>query len=193
MAYSALLDRVLEDRRVDEFEGNALVETAVKWGLSKDQIRQTHSDYLNRLAIAAVADGIVTDVERWELKLVSRLLGQERDDLDQTLRDAAKKVLEGSVASVPVQASDASMSGKSVCFTGELRCRHRGQLISRELAEVLAQAAGLTAATSVTKKLDLLVVADSDTQSGKAQKARKYGIRIMHEPVFWNAIGLEVE
>jgi DNA polymerase-3 subunit epsilon len=45
----------------------------------------------------------------------------------------------------------------------------------------------------VTKKLDLLVVADPDTQSGKAQKARKYGIRIMHEPVFWKAIGVEVE
>jgi DNA polymerase-3 subunit epsilon len=193
MAYSALLDRVLEDRRVDESEGDALVETAVKWGLSKDQIDRAHKDYLNRLAVAAVADGIVSDVERWDLQLVSRLLGQARVDMDEILRDAAKKVLEASAAAVPVKAADGSMSGKSVCFTGELRCRHRGQEITRELAEVLVQNAGLIAASSVTKKLDILVVADPDTQSGKAQKARKYGIRIMYESAFWKAIGVEVE
>ena len=44
----------------------------------------------------------------------------------------------------------------------------------------------------MTKKLDLLVVADPLTQSGKAKKARQYGIRIMHKPVFWRALGLEV-
>jgi DNA polymerase-3 subunit epsilon len=46
---------------------------------------------------------------------------------------------------------------------------------------------------SVTKKLDLLVIADPHTQSGKAKKARQYGVRIMHEPVFWKAIGVSVE
>jgi DNA polymerase-3 subunit epsilon len=40
----------------------------------------------------------------------------------------------------------------------------------------------------VTKRLDLLVVADPDTQSGKARKAQDYGVRIMAEPAFWNAL-----
>jgi hypothetical protein len=45
----------------------------------------------------------------------------------------------------------------------------------------------------VTKKLNILVVADAFTQSGKAKKARKYGTRIMPEIVFWQSLGVEVE
>jgi DNA polymerase-3 subunit epsilon len=74
-----------------------------------------------------------------------------------------------------------------------MQCIHEGQLISREYAEELAIKAGLEVVDSVTKKLDLLVVADPLTQSGKAKKARQYGIRIMHEPVFWKAIGVNVD
>jgi len=45
---------------------------------------------------------------------------------------------------------------------------------------------------TVTKRLDLLVVADPDTQSGKAKKARQYGVRIMAEAAFWSALGLPI-
>ncbi len=48
-------------------------------------------------------------------------------------------------------------------------------------------------AESVTKKLDLLVVSDPLSQSGKAQKARQNGTRIMSELVFCKMLGLEVE
>jgi DNA polymerase-3 subunit epsilon len=144
------------------------------------------------ILIAAVADGIVTDAERRDLNLVARLLGQDRSKLDEILNDAAKKVAEAPLISAPAQAADANLAGNRVCFTGELRCRHEGELISRERAEELATQAGLEIAASVTKKLDLLVVADPHTQSGKANKARQYGIRIMHEPVFWKTIGVEV-
>jgi DNA polymerase-3 subunit epsilon len=68
----------------------------------------------------------------------------------------------------------------------------KGEAITREMAAGLAARRGMIVAESVTKKLDLLVVADPLTQSGKAKKARQYGIRIMHEPVFWRVLGLEV-
>ncbi len=193
MAYGALLDRVLEDRHVDDSEADALVETAARWGLSKDQIELAHRDFLNQLAIAAVADGIVTDAERRDLKLVTRLLGQEKRDLDEILIEAAAKVSETHRDPVPARAAEASLIGMRVCFTGELQCQHDGQMISRELAEELATKAGLVVVDSVTKKLDLLVLADPHSQSGKAKKARQYGIRIMHEAVFWKAIGVKVE
>ena len=51
----------------------------------------------------------------------------------------------------------------------------------------------MTVVESVTRSLDLLVVADPQTQSGKAKKAHKYGIRIMHEVVFWKILGLHVD
>jgi len=193
MAYAALLDRVLEDRHVDDSEADALIETAAKWGLSGEQIHLAHREYLNQLAIAAVADGVVTDAERRDLKLVARLLGQEKQDLDEILREAATKAARPHAGSAPAPSAEASLSGKGVCFTGELQCRYDGQMISRELAEELATRAGLIVMDSVTKKLDLLVLADPHSQSGKAKKARQYGIRIMHEPVFWKAIGVKVE
>jgi DNA polymerase-3 subunit epsilon len=192
MAYAALLDRILEDRHVDESEADALVEMAAKWGLSGEQIRLAHREYVNQLAIAAVADGVVTDVERRDLNLVARLLGQEKQDLEEILREAAVKVASMPLSAPATPSVDANLNGRRVCFTGELQCRYNGQLIPRELAEELAASAGLIVSDSVTKKLDLLVLADPHSQSGKAKKARQYGIRIMHEPVFWKAIGVEV-
>ncbi len=191
MAYGALLDRVLEDRHVDDSEADALLETAARWGLSGDQVRLAHRDYLNQLVLAALADGIVTDAERRDLKLVARLLGHEQSNLDEILKDAAAKVAKAPISPSPAKVAEPSLAGKRVCFTGEMRCSHKGQVISREYAEELAIKAGLDVVDSVTKKLDLLVVADPQTLSGKAKKARKYGIRIMHELVFWKALGVE--
>jgi DNA polymerase-3 subunit epsilon len=193
MAYGALLDRVLEDRRIDEAEQAALIEMAQRWGLSGDRIAQAHADYVRQLAIAAVADGIVSTAEHTDLMLAARLLGQDQTMLDRALNDAMSRI--GSLATPPAakKASPAALQGKKVCFTGELQCSVEGALITREKAESLASEAGLQVMPSVTKKLDLLVVADPHTQSGKARKAQSYGIRILHEPVFWRELGVAVD
>jgi DNA polymerase-3 subunit epsilon len=188
----ALLDRVLEDRHVDDSEGDALISMAETWGLSGPQTRLAHCAYINQLALAALADGVVTEAERRGLALVARLLGQQRD-LEEILRKAAAQAPVGQTLSPPASSADNSLAGKRVCFTGECQCCYDGQIISRELAEELSTEAGLIVMGSVTKKLDLLVVADPQSQSGKAKKARQYGIRILHEPVFWKAIGVRVE
>jgi DNA polymerase-3 subunit epsilon len=192
MAYAALIDRALEDRNVDDAEADALVESAFRWGLNREQIRFVHDDYINKLAIAAVADGVVAEPERRDLTRVMRLLGAEKTELNEILDDAAAKVAGATLAAPASGAQERHLYGKSVCFTGELQCRYKGQPLPRDLAEALAADAGLIVMASVTKKLDLLVVADPHTQSGKAIKAKRYGIRVMHEPVFWRAIGVEV-
>lgn len=69
----------------------------------------------------------------------------------------------------------------------------KGTRISRALAEQLAGEAGLEVRSCVSKGLSLLVVADPDTQSIKAKKARQYGVRIMAEAAFWRALGVVVE
>lgn len=192
IAYGALLDRAFEDRRVDDLEADALVEMATRWGLSTDQIEHAHSNYLNQLASAALADGNVTEAERRDLKLVARLLGHANQDMDKILSEAAAMLSESRTSPVSAPATEMGLVGMRVCFTGELQCQLGGQSISRELAEDLAAKAGLIVVDSVTKKCDLLVVADPYSQSGKAKKARRYGTRIMHEAVFWNAIGVRV-
>jgi DNA polymerase-3 subunit epsilon len=88
---------------------------------------------------------------------------------------------------------DCELRGKSVCFTGALSSSYRGLPITREQAEELARGAGLRVLKGVTRELDILVVADPSTMSSKARKARDYGVRILAEPAFWHAVGVQVE
>lgn len=190
LSYLALLDRVLEDRSIDETESESLVSLAESLGLGSGQVREAHSSYLQSLVVHALGDGVVTDIERRDLTEVARLIGCDQGELNGMLESASDKLK--SVAASPSSTST-TLSGKTVCFTGELQSRIKGDPLTRELAEAMAERAGMLVASGVTKKLDILVVADPSTQSGKAKKARAYGTRILAEAVFWPMIGMQVE
>lgn len=189
--YRGLLWRVLEDGRIEESEGEALVEVATHWGISFKRIEAIHLGYLSEMAKAAWADRTITETERAEIQMASQLLGfrQLTEEQLQTLLRSCE--LSVSPETAPISREE--WTGQSVCFTGESVCSLRGQIISREMAEKWAAQKGLVVMPSVTKKLDLLVVADPHTQSGKAKKARQYGIRIVHEPIFWRSLGITVD
>jgi DNA polymerase-3 subunit epsilon len=53
--------------------------------------------------------------------------------------------------------------------------------------------AGLIVATGVTKRLGILVLADPESESGKARKAREYGTRLLATSTFWGMIGVSVD
>jgi DNA polymerase-3 subunit epsilon len=86
-----------------------------------------------------------------------------------------------------------SLQGKSVCFTGQMQATINGSPVTRDLAETLAAQVGLTVVSGVTRKLDLLVLADPASQSGKARKAREYGTRLLAEAVFWRMAGVAID
>lgn len=184
--YMALLDRVLEDRIVEEGEAEALFEVAERWGLSRGDVEACHREYMRRLCDAVMADGVITEAERRDVELAARSLGLEREEVERMLKEA-----NASTGGAPSKRAERDLRGRTVCFTGEFQCCYRGVRISREMAERLAREAGLEVVGSVTKRLDLLVVADPYSQSGKAKKARQYGVRIVYEPVFWRMIGVE--
>lgn len=189
MAYVDLLGRALEDRHIQPDEGQSLVEVALQWGLTFDHIKAIHGDYLRRLVKTACADGVVTTKEQEDLRLVARLLGFE--EINQSKMDALiHSVAHDGRQECLAAASGDTLRGKRVCFTGEGQCRLNGAVISRELATSLAERNGMTVVDSVTKKLDILVVADPHTQSTKAKKARQYGLRVIHEPEFWRMLGI---
>ena len=48
-----------------------------------------------------------------------------------------------------------------------------------------------TSSKANDRKLNILLLAEPDTQSGKAKKARSYGTRLMGEVVFWTVLGVE--
>jgi DNA polymerase-3 subunit epsilon len=195
LVYTALLDRCLEDRHIDDVEANSLLDIATRWGIKGKHLREIHQKYLLQLAGVALGDGIISDSERRDLHKVAYLLGLSGNDLDEILEKASKILSQLPAQAQPQleRSSAEKLAGTQVCFTGEFQCRHQGHLITRELATALATKKGMTVVESVTRSVDLLVVADPQTQSGKGKKAHKYGIRIMHEVVFWKMLGFDVD
>jgi DNA polymerase-3 subunit epsilon len=83
--------------------------------------------------------------------------------------------------------------GTTICFTGALFATIDGEPVTRAMAQDVATNAGLVVLTNVSKKLQVLVVADPDTLSGKARRARDLGTRLMAEAVFWRAVGVRID
>lgn len=190
--YQSLLWRVLEDGRIDISERESLIEIASTWGLSYSRIQDIHKDYLIQLIKAAWSDRTISEAEKNEINSVAQLFGF--NNLSNT---QIEDFLHSNVLSVPTtesaEPSNNDLTSKTVCFTGDSICSINGTPISRVLAEQLATQCGLKIASTVTKALDLLVLADPNSQSGKAKKARHYGIRIIHEPVFWRMLDITVD
>jgi DNA polymerase-3 subunit epsilon len=85
------------------------------------------------------------------------------------------------------QAPSKLEQGWQVCFTGTAVID--GVAVPREEIEETAAFAGLQPIQGVTKKCNLLVCADPASMSGKAKKARVYGIPIMSFEEFVSALG----
>jgi len=185
--YLELLERALEDRRLTLEEVDDLHSLASAMGLSTADMERAHRSFLEGLAAAANADGVVTEAEARDLNDAAALLGFGDREIAEALANSRSQSLPSMPRAGP------SLSGKSVCFTGEITCTRSGQRVTREDASRLATAAGLEVRAGVTKKLDLLVVADADTLSNKAKKAREYGTRILTDVVFFTEIGVSLD
>ncbi len=189
--YMILIDRVLEDRRVTQEESDQLASLAKEIGLTRQDVMSVHWRYLVDLVCAALEDGIITPPEQEDLDDVRRLLDWSEDDYAMALAEATS-LMEDRTASTTVPShGDNELAGKTVCFTGALQCHIRGTRATREIAHAVAEEAGLIVRKGVTTDLDFLVAADPDSLSGKAQKAHRYGVRVIAEPVFWRLVGID--
>jgi DNA ligase (NAD+) len=91
-------------------------------------------------------------------------------------RDLIHKLL-----SVGVQvktSSDGPLKGKTVCMTG----------FRDASMESAIEDAGGSVKSSVSKQLDYLVAADPTSTSGKAQKARDYGTKVISQEQMWSML-----
>jgi DNA polymerase-3 subunit epsilon len=184
--YLGLLDRILEDRRVTPEEANDLFELAGDYGIGREQAIDLHRRYLSDLVATALADGVITESEERDIEEVRRALSLTHDDYKKCL-------LQKPTVTVQSAPQAHTFQGKTVCFTGELGACYQGEPISRAMAERLATESGMDVRKGVTKNLDFLVVADPDSMSSKAKKARAYGVRVIAEAVFWKMIGVHTD
>lgn len=166
--YVDLLDAAIGDLQITADEQAQLWALAVELGLDRARVARAHNDFINALIDAALDDLIITDEEYDQLCRAAALL-----DVDPTL--LARRTDGHRSASVEVQVA----AGTRVCFTGAA-VDARGRKIERSHLEDLARSRGYVPTDNATKTgCDLLVAADPSSQSGKAAKARKFGIPIV--------------
>lgn len=164
--YFALLDAALLDSYLSTTEQTQLLAFAYDNGLSPAALSRLHAEYVQLVVRGAEADGIVTDAEHAMLRAVSTYLGVDLRQIPKAV-DAARE---------PVHPRSMTISlkpGDRVSITGPV-LRAQDSWASYFSARDV-QVAGIAKATKV------LIAGDPDSQSGKARKARQYGIPIIGE------------
>ncbi|WP_179873590.1 exonuclease domain-containing protein [Microcella indica] len=174
--YVALLDRCLIDRHLSEHESRQLVALAEELGIGRDTAAGLHAQYFDQFAAVAWADGVLTSTEVADLAAVASLLHIPDTRLTAALAPpAATAAAQAATTDAPPPPGAFVLSpGDTVVLTGDM---------SRPRADLEAElvAAGFRVASAISKKVALLVAADPDSLSGKARKAREYGIPVVGE------------
>ncbi|WDH78806.1 exonuclease domain-containing protein [Microbacterium esteraromaticum] len=167
--YLALLDRCLLDGFLSPSERAQLADVATELGLDRASVEGLHHDYFVTLERRAWADGILTEDEKIDLATVGMLLEMD----DETIAAATDDVAPAGDEE-PTHEAFTLQPGALIVLTGEMT-RPRSEW------EAALQDRGFTCHPTVTKKVALVVAADPDSLSGKAKKARDYGIPIVGE------------
>lgn len=168
-SYLEVLGRALVDQYLSVHEQTALLLLAEDLGLGRGQVHELHVRYLRAMAAVALQDGVVTEQERRDLDQVAACLGLAPGEVGRSL------AVEGPTTSVALDIINLQ-PGDRVVITGDTR-RTRDDWIDRLIDAGLEHG-------GVSKATRLLVAADPDSLSGKAKKARDYGIPIITEAAF---------
>ncbi|HIB63723.1 MAG TPA: hypothetical protein EYO33_01025 [Phycisphaerales bacterium] len=85
------------------------------------------------------------------------------------------------------------MKGKTTCFAGAPRGTLEGRNIGEAKLVELASEAGLRLSSTVTPKLDFLVVTESKDALERVSLAKRMKVPLVTEQVFWNWLGIQVQ
>ena len=162
--YFEALDWVLADGIITAEEQKFLNSLISKTQITIPQIQMMHAAYFASVHGAALRDSVISELEHKILNTISKGLGLQSDSVPAVTKLPRVTKLKPAAR---------------ICFTGEA-LDPNGKSILRENLEALAAENCWQPVDSVTKKnCDLLVAADPSSGSGKAQKARAYGLPII--------------
>lgn len=169
---------ILEDRTFD-----SSTEPRGTDSLTLGSLRRGEFD---QVVFEAWADGVLEEHEQADILRVARLLDIDDDTLANALRGSPPTASADSapMSQPAIQRADFGLAPSSIIvLTGEMK-------LERSQIEAQIVALGHRVGSNVTKKTNLLIAADPYTQSGKAKKARQYGIRVLGQEEGFSLLGL---
>lgn len=164
--YFDLLSSALLDSDLSEQEISELVACADRLELGVDDVSRAHHLYFSALATQAWADGVLTPLEQTQIERIASLLGIGTLEIEQVKQGQFNRV------ELNTATGNLFLPGSLVALTGTMTPS------KSEIASML-KAKGLAPVDSLTKKVSVLVASDTDSLSGKAATARKWGIPIV--------------
>ncbi len=163
MSYLDALSSGLSDLHLSEMEIAHLDEWAGFLGLTLEQRQKAHQSYFDSFVTAAERDGIITNEEKRLIDQLGLILEVKHDPILVS----------------PQSDSSVLAPGTRVCFTGSAKDSSGSELVRSEL-ELLATSKGLVPVDTVSKTgCDVLIAADKNSMSGKAKKAKGWGMPVL--------------
>jgi DNA polymerase-3 subunit epsilon len=171
-SYLHALDVYIDDLILTSSEEGHLDELASMFDIDPQRRGRLHDAYIAAAISAARRDGIVSAAEG---SLIEKLCS----------------ALNASTSLIPSTTSTpkiSSLDNQRVCFTGTFVVN--GSPITKEELAIIAANSGLQPIESVTKfGCDMVVAADPASTSGKAKKARNWGIPVVGVEEFLSLLG----
>lgn len=174
--YLALLDRCLVDHHLSAHEEEQLVKTAHELGIGREAVGDLHLLYFDQLVDAAWSDGVLTDDEMADLDSVATMLNIPGD-----VAERSRIPRHSQPSQEPAVVAPLVSAGDKIVLTGDMS-------VPRSDLEERLRSKGYVTHSGVTKTVKLLVAADPDSLSGKARKARDYGIPVVGEEYVWKVL-----
>lgn len=188
MRYLRLLDDSMVSASLSLHERIALADLASQLQLSQEECANAHEQYFHEVAQAAWEDGAPNAHERQRLLDIGHELTIPGTVIDHatadTLVDAPIdriSISDDIGRPVPLHRPFELCEGDHLVLTGAMS-RQRGEW------EGILRSLGLVPRNAVSRKTQLVIAADPDSESTKARKARSYHIPIVDEAWLEDAI-----
>lgn len=171
--FLALLDEVLDDGLVSVEESQALLEAVTQMKMSGQRFEALRNLYFTELVAAAWSDGELSEDEIAEIRRVGAWMKITAADIDRGL--SAPTLVEGTFEGDADSKNPfvGLQRGDKIVLTGDMK-------FSRDHYERLVANGGYVVWPAVTKKVRLVAAEDEWSLSGKAKRAREFGIPVVH-------------
>ena len=173
--YLDLLSRVLEDRKISSAERRALDSLASTLGLDAQAINTLNRHYMVSVVDAACLDNQLTPDERALIIQLAGLLDLRELEVEALLASAASKV--------------DTVHSRLTLDPGDLIVLTGFSAADKARLHVAAEARGLVVWPGIKRAVTAVIALDPGSDSGKARKAREYGIPVVDESSLFDTEG----